>query len=84
MLLFADRLEPEPADVPGSQKVKRINQEIQAEVHMSPVTFKSIALWMMSHIENYEKTFGEIKMKPKEGSIKRGAESYIGQYTNVT
>lgn len=77
MLLFVDRLEPEPADVPGTQKVKRINQEIQAEIHMSPATFKSIALWMMSHIERYEKTFGEIQMepekrptKPKEGYIK--------------
>jgi hypothetical protein len=77
MLFFADRIEPESADVPGTQKVKRINQEIQAEVHMSPATFKSVALWMMSHIETYEKAFGEIQMgaakeetKSKEGYVK--------------
>lgn len=77
MLLFADRLELEPADVPGTQKVKRINQEIQVEIHMSPATFKSVALWMMNHLERYEKTFGKIQVEPekkttefKEGYVK--------------
>lgn len=78
MLLFIDRLEPEPADVPGSQKIKRINQEIQTEIHTSPITFKSIALWMTSHIERYEKTFGEIKAKPEEGRTAGASKSYIG------
>ena len=66
MLFFTDRLEVVPAEVPGTQKVKMINQEIQSEIHMSPATFKSIAVWMMNHINNYEKTFGEIQVGPKK------------------
>ena len=62
MFFIADRLEMEPGDVPGSQKLKAINQEIQAEIHMSPRTFKNIALTLMRHVEQYEKRFGEIKM----------------------
>jgi hypothetical protein len=73
MLLYTDRLEPEPAEMPGAQKVKRVNQEIQAEVHMSPATFKSIALWMLKNLQNYEQTFGEIKAEPiKESSPSKG------------
>lgn len=71
MLFFADRFELEPADVPGTQKVKRINQEFQAEIHMSPATFKSIAIWMMENITRYEKVFGEIVQEPS----KTGGES---------
>lgn len=77
ILYFADRLELEPADVPGALKVKRVNQEIQVELHMSPATFKSVAVWMTKHLEAYEKTFGEIKAEPiresqqaKDGYVK--------------
>lgn len=64
MLFFTDRFEVEPADVPGTQKVKKINQEFQAEIHMSPATFKSVALWMGDNVARYEKTFGEITVEP--------------------
>jgi hypothetical protein len=76
LLCFADRLVLEPADIPGTQKVKKINQEIQVEMHMSPATFKSIALWMLSNLERYEKTFGELKAEPIKEST-QSKESYV-------
>lgn len=76
MIFFTDRIETEPADVPGTQKIKRINQEIQAEIHMSPATFKSVALWMQGHLERYEKTFGEIPIEPGK-KPKKPTEPYV-------
>lgn len=64
MMFYTDRLELEPGEVPGSQKVKKINQEIQVDIHVSPATFKSVAQWMMQQLERYEKAFGEIKFEP--------------------
>ena len=75
IFFFTDRLQLEPGDIPGSQKLKTVNQEIQAEIHMSPATFKSVANWMMMNIQNYEKRFGEIKMgtpDDKKDSESRG------------
>lgn len=79
MFFVADRLELEPGDLPGTQKVKEVNQEIQAEVHMSPATYKSIAMWMMKNVENFEKKFGEIQMgKPEDNKDqKRMGSTYV-------
>lgn len=67
MLFFADRFELEPGDLPGTQKLEEVNQEIQAEIHMSPATYKSVAIWMMKNVEKFEKRFGEIEMgKPDD------------------
>lgn len=77
MIFVADRLELEPADTPGDQKVKRINQEVQAEIHMSPATFKSVALWMIGHVERFEKTFGKILTEPKKTTTE-SKKGYIG------
>ena len=76
LFFMVDRLEMEPGDAPGSQKLKQINQEIQAEIHMSPRTFKTIALTLMKHVEQYEKRFGEIKML-KVKSSKQKYDKYI-------
>ena len=59
------------------EKNKAINQEVQAEIHMSPTTFKSIALWMMKNVEKYEEVFGEIKAEPKNKSMKSESEEYV-------
>jgi hypothetical protein len=64
MLFIADRLELEPSETPGNQKLKEVNQEVQAEIHMSPLTFKSVALWMNKQVEIYENVFGEVKAEP--------------------
>ena len=77
ILFIADRVELVAAEMPGTQKIKAINQEVQAEVHMSPTTFKSIALWMMKNVEKYEEVFGEIKAEPKNKSTKSESEEYV-------
>lgn len=64
ILFIADRLELEPAETPGNQKVKLVNQEIQVEIHMSPITFKAVALWMKDNLDKFEAVFGEIKAEP--------------------
>jgi len=71
MIFYLDRVEPETVNepVPGALKLKKIVRELQVEVHMTPTQFKSIAQWMMRHVENYEKIFGEIPMKPKKRSL---------------
>ena len=73
ILFIADRVELVAAEMPGTQKIKAINQE----VHMSPTTFKSIALWMIKNVEKYEEVFGEIKAEPKTKSTKSKSEEYV-------
>lgn len=70
MIFFLDRLEPETTNQPvvGGQKIKKVNRELQVEVHMSPAQFKTVAAWMVNHIKNYESMFGEIPTEPKGAS----------------
>lgn len=49
---------------PGEMVLDKIKYELQAELHMSPVQFKSIAKWMEQKLEEYESQFGEIEAKP--------------------
>jgi len=68
IIFYLDHLEPETTNdpKPGAQKLKKVIREAQAEIHMTPTQFKSIALWMQRHIEAYEKVFGKIPMEPKD------------------
>lgn len=77
-MFLADRFELEPGEAPGSQKVKLVNQEIQVEVHVSPITFKGIALWMKDNLDKYEAVFGEIKAEPQtKGKQQTQPEGYV-------
>jgi hypothetical protein len=67
MTFFLDRIEPETvSDPPGASRIKKVVRELQVEVHMTPTQFKSIALWMIKNVEEYEKMFGTIPMEPKK------------------
>jgi hypothetical protein len=67
MIFYLDRLEPETLqDPPGRSKVGKIIRELQVEVHVSPTQFKTMAQWMMRHIQRYESTFGEIPVGPRD------------------
>ncbi len=78
ILFIADRFELEPAESLGGQKVKLVNQEIQVEVHMSPITFKGIALWMKDNLDKFEAVFGEIKADPlTKGKQQPQPEGYV-------
>ena len=64
---FIDRVEIETLNEPvaGMQKVKKILREALMEVHMTPTQFKRIGLWIMTMVQDYEKTFGTIPLHPK-------------------
>lgn len=51
---------------PEEMVLDKINYETQAELHMSPVQFKSIAKWMEQKLEEYENKFGGIEAKPAQ------------------
>lgn len=68
MILFLDRVQTTSRE-DGAQKIAKINREAQAEVHMSPVQFKRIYLWMQNHINQYEKAFGIIVLEPKSKEV---------------
>lgn len=52
---------------PGEMDLEKIIFETQAELHMSPVQFKSMLKWMEQKLEQYEDQFGEIEAKPEQG-----------------
>jgi len=66
IIFYQDRLEPAilPGGAPGQMTTKNINRELQAEVHMTPVAFKSLAQWMNQHVKTFEERFGEIMGSP--------------------
>jgi len=66
IIFYLDRLVPETTsrEVPGSMELKKVNRELQIEVHCSPFQFKAIAAWMNRNLEQFEKQFGPIRMGP--------------------
>lgn len=54
---------------PGEMTLNKIIFETQAELHMSPVQFKSLVKWMNNKLEQYENQFGEIEAKPQQGDM---------------
>lgn len=51
---------------PGQMELGHVTREMQAELHMSPVQFKSLLNWMKKHLNQYEQKFGEIKLESAE------------------
>ncbi|MGD0549756.1 MAG: hypothetical protein ABSA81_04320 [Candidatus Bathyarchaeia archaeon] len=68
MQLYRQNLKQSPAEQLGHVKITEIDLEFVADLRMSPATFKTIMLWMKKHVEDYEKSFGEIKMEPTEAA----------------
>ena len=67
IIFYLDRIEPESLPGrPGAMRVSKINQELQVEVHMSPVEFKSFGLWVANQVRRYEERFGEITGPPAD------------------
>ena len=67
ILFFLDRLEPEmKRDQPGRMQTRKLNRELQVEVHMSPLAYKNMAAWMARNVKKYEDQFGVIIMGPTQ------------------
>lgn len=62
MVLFMDKHIPKVQErgPPGNVEIDKIVKVKKAELHMSPVQFKSIAQWMIQHVKEYEQKYGEI------------------------
>lgn len=65
MVIYTEEHEPQikPGGKPGDMELGKITREVQAELHLSPVQFKSLFKWMKKHLENYEDRFGEIEIQ---------------------
>jgi len=67
IIFYLDRLDPEmKRDQPGRMQTRQVNRELQVEVNMSPVGYKSMMLWMQNNVQQYEERFGEIISRPRE------------------
>lgn len=79
MIFYLDRPEPETVSTPhpGTGQLKKIIRELQVEVCMTPTQFKSVADWMNTHVQEYEKTFGPIVTEPAKKEKKKKAEPPI-------
>ncbi len=65
LIFYLNRLIPESQPgQPGKMRTAKVIQELQVEVHMSPMQFKSLAQFMAGRIKLYEDKFGEIDMRP--------------------
>jgi len=47
--------------VEGGKHVTIMERKIETEIILSPLAAKELATWLNSHIQDYEKLFGEIK-----------------------
>jgi len=66
IVLYIDLMKTKPIrGEPGKEELDKIVRERQIEIHMSPATWKSVARWMIQHVEQLEKVFGQIPEVPK-------------------
>lgn len=65
MMVYTEEHTPKvnPRGKPGDLTLDKIVRELQVELHMSPVQFKSLFKWMERHLEQYEEKFGEIEIQ---------------------
>ena len=65
LIFYLNRLVPESQPgQPGKMRTEKVNQELQVEVHMSPMQFKNLTQFMAGRIKLYEDQWGEIDMRP--------------------
>ena len=73
IIFFVDRLQPEMVpERAGRMRISNLKRELLAEVHMTPVQFKTMANWMNRHIQQYERRFGVISAKKDESEPPSG------------
>jgi hypothetical protein len=62
---------------PRNEELDKIVRDRIVKVHMSPATWKSVAKWMMSHVERFEKQFGKIPEAEGTPSKTEQSQSHI-------
>jgi hypothetical protein len=67
IIFYCDRVEPEmDKNRPGGMRTKVVHRELQVEIHMSPLQFKTIARFMNDRVKRLEKRFGELTSSGEE------------------
>lgn len=56
--------------VDSGKQMTVMEREMKTEVILSPLAAKELAAWLDSHINDYEKIFGEIKRPGASSSVK--------------
>ena len=67
IIFYCDRVEPEmDKNRPGGMRTKVVHRELQVEVHMSPLQFKTIAKFMTDRVNRLEQRLGKIISSEEE------------------
>lgn len=67
IIFYCDRVEPEmDSKRPGGMRTKEVHRELQVEVHMSPLQFKTIAKFMTDRVNRLEQKVGELVASNEE------------------
>jgi hypothetical protein len=67
LIFYCDRVEPEmDSKRPGGMRTRLVHRELQVEVHMSPLQFKTIARFMTDRVNRLEQRFGELVVPEEE------------------
>jgi len=61
--------------VEGEKHVTVMERKIETEIILSPLAAKELATWLNSHIQDYERLFGEIKKPGAQPSNAQASES---------
>jgi len=75
VIVYTDELVADEAlsSVPPDTDKIKVKRTLQCRLVMDPVEAKSFFEWFKQHMEQYEKEFGEIKIRPEE----RREQTYI-------
>ena len=75
---FKDSLVPSLGGAQGQIVLDTVEHEFVANVRMSPLVFKRMAIWMSEHVKRFEKMHGEINIGPTKPKDDSGPPSYYG------
>ena len=74
---FSDKLIPQLGS--GGQIVlDTVEHDFIANIKMSPLIFKRMAIWMSEHVKRYENLHGEIKVGPQKQKTDSTPPPYYG------
>ncbi len=67
----------------GENQMTVMERKIEAEIILSPLAAKELATWLNSHIQDYEKLFGEIKKPGTQASAGASAPEQASKSTHI-
>ena len=72
LMYYLDVVVPKMTD-DNRMHTESVVRKLIADVHVSPYVYKTIAIWMIKNVEDYERKFGTIqKVEPPKKDDKNG------------